>query len=93
MQIVFDTRTANDYFPGIGRYVINLLKAISEIETELSFLLLGDQKEFVKLPNLHQISHIQCNISPFSILILSHFIVISLRIKIFMKLKKHVFSS
>ncbi|MDY6863365.1 MAG: glycosyltransferase family 1 protein [Thermodesulfobacteriota bacterium] len=68
MRIVIDIRTANDYFPGIGRYVINLSKAIAQIETEpSSCILIGNRKEFAKISGLKCLSHVQCNISPFSL--------------------------
>jgi glycosyltransferase involved in cell wall biosynthesis len=40
MPIVLDARTAADHFPGIGRYVVNLARALTAIAPELDLTLL-----------------------------------------------------
>ncbi len=40
MRIVIDARFVNDHFPGIGRYVYNLLRALGELDQPHSFVVL-----------------------------------------------------
>ena len=40
MRIVIDARYINDHFPGIGRYVYNLLLALGELDQPHSFVVL-----------------------------------------------------
>ncbi|MEP7191038.1 MAG: glycosyltransferase family 1 protein, partial [Roseiflexaceae bacterium] len=40
MRIVIDARYVNDHFPGIGRYVYNLLLALGELDQPHSFVVL-----------------------------------------------------
>jgi glycosyltransferase involved in cell wall biosynthesis len=40
VRIVIDARYINDHFPGIGRYVYNLLLALGELDTPHSFVVL-----------------------------------------------------
>ena len=40
MRIVIDGRYVNDHFPGIGRYVYNLVLALAEIAPEHTFVVL-----------------------------------------------------
>jgi glycosyltransferase involved in cell wall biosynthesis len=40
MRIVIDARYVNDHFPGIGRYLYNLLRALPELESPHTFVVL-----------------------------------------------------
>lgn len=66
MQIVIDVRTVTNHFPGIGRYVANLVTALAEISELKIYLLTGNpvNPPHLPLPALPQIS---CSVSPFSI--------------------------
>lgn len=66
MPIVLDARTATDHFPGIGRYVVNLAHALTQIAPDLDLVLLRDPsaQSRLSLPNLRAAD---CTISPFSI--------------------------
>jgi glycosyltransferase involved in cell wall biosynthesis len=67
MPIVLDARTANDHFPGIGRYVVNLARALKSIAPDLDLTLLCDPNARslrLTLPNL-PVTHLP--VSPFSI--------------------------
>lgn len=65
MRVVLDARCATAHFPGIGRYVVNLARALRTVAPDLDLLLLVDSSARAKLP-LPDLPQIECNISPFS---------------------------
>ncbi len=67
MRIVLDARTATDHFPGIGRYVVNLSQALTEIAPDLGLALLHDPSAAATRLTLPDLPRIACSISPFSI--------------------------
>jgi alpha-1,3-rhamnosyl/mannosyltransferase len=67
MHIVIDARTAADHFPGIGRYVINLSHALSQIAADWSISLLHDASVSSTRLSLPALPRIECSVSPFSI--------------------------
>lgn len=67
MKVVLDARTANEHFPGIGRYVVNLAEALAKMPEDISVTLLVNQStrnHFQQLPNIPQVL---CEDSTFSI--------------------------
>ena len=67
MHVVLDARTATDHFPGIGRYVVNLAKALKRIAPDLPLSLFHEPSAKggrLALPNLPLNP---CSVSPFSI--------------------------
>jgi len=67
MSIILDARTATDHFPGIGRYVVNLSQALTEIAPDLGLTLLYDPSAAATRLTLPDLPRIACSISPFSI--------------------------
>lgn len=67
MSIILDARTATDHFPGIGRYVVNLSQALTEIAPDLGLTLLYDPSAAAARLTLPDLPRIACSISPFSI--------------------------
>jgi alpha-1,3-rhamnosyl/mannosyltransferase len=64
---VLDARTATDHFPGIGRYVINLARALPQVAPSLPLSLLCDPvAPTMRLP-LPGLPHILCPDGPFSL--------------------------
>ena len=67
MPLVLDARTATDHFPGIGRYVVNLARAMTRVAPDLPLALLADpgvRSTRLTLPELPQVA---CSASPFSV--------------------------
>ncbi|MGQ9501271.1 MAG: glycosyltransferase family 4 protein [Anaerolineae bacterium] len=65
--IVLDARTATDHFPGIGRYVASLARALMQLDEHPDVRLLvdpGTQPGRLQLPPLLTLS---CSASPFSV--------------------------
>jgi alpha-1,3-rhamnosyl/mannosyltransferase len=67
MRLVIDARTATDHFPGIGRYVISLSHALSQIAPDLCISLLYDSSATTSCLALPALPRIECSVSPFSI--------------------------
>ena len=67
MRIVIDVRTANDHFPGIGRYIVSLASALSQVSPDLNISLLHDTSTSSMLLTLPALPIIGCPVSPFSI--------------------------
>lgn len=73
MRVVIDGRYVNDHFPGIGRYVYNLLSALGELATVHTFAVLYnpdlpntryDMAALAKLPSLRLVA---TQLRPFSL--------------------------
>ncbi|PWH20031.1 MAG: glycosyltransferase family 1 protein [Ardenticatenia bacterium] len=67
MKVILDARTANDHFPGIGRYVASLARALMQRDEHPDVTLLVDpraQSGHLALPRLPTLS---CPASPFSL--------------------------
>ncbi len=67
MTIVLDARTATDHFPGIGRYVVNLARALPRAIPDLDLVLLYDPSASAARLTLPDLPRIACATSPFSI--------------------------
>lgn len=67
MPIVLDARTATDHFPGIGRYVVNLARALKSIAPDLDLTLLCDPNAPASRLTLPDLPTVACAVSPFSI--------------------------
>jgi len=67
MPIVLDARTATDHFPGIGRYVVNLVQALAKIEPDLDISLLYDPFAAATRLSLPDLPRTACPVSPFSV--------------------------
>lgn len=67
MTIVLDARTATDHFPGIGRYAVNLARALRSIAPDLDLQLLCDStaKSLRWVPTNLPVTYLP--ISPFSL--------------------------
>jgi glycosyltransferase involved in cell wall biosynthesis len=66
MPIVLDARTATDHFPGIGRYVVNLARALRQVAPDLDLRLLHDPSAAATRLALPDLPTIHCPVSPFS---------------------------
>jgi alpha-1,3-rhamnosyl/mannosyltransferase len=66
-SIVLDARTATDHFPGIGRYVISLARALAQEAPELPPTLLYDPSAPSTRLALPDLPRIVCPASPFSL--------------------------
>jgi alpha-1,3-rhamnosyl/mannosyltransferase len=67
MRVLIDARTASDHFPGIGRYVVNLSRALAHLAPEAEFQLLVESSSgagHLALPGLPQAV---CSSSPFGL--------------------------
>ncbi len=66
LPIILDARTATNHFPGIGRYVVNLARALHATQLDLEIILLRNPAAASrwKLPDLPTI---ECAASPFSL--------------------------
>ncbi|MFW6069091.1 MAG: glycosyltransferase family 4 protein [Chloroflexota bacterium] len=65
-----DARTADKHFPGIGRYVANLLRAIPrhlQPEERILYLCSREQREELNLPGSDQMSWLETTASPFGL--------------------------
>jgi glycosyltransferase involved in cell wall biosynthesis len=67
MPIVLDARTATDHFPGIGRYVVNLSRALMRIAPDLSLTLRHNSTAKATRLTLPDLPGLACTTSPFSI--------------------------
>jgi len=67
MHLVIDARTAADHFPGIGRYTVSLLHALSRLAPDLDISLLYDPSVSSSRLTLPVLPRISCPVSPFSI--------------------------
>jgi len=65
--IVIDARTATDHFPGIGRYVVNLARSMSQVAPDLNLTLLHDPQAISTRLTLPDLPRIACPVSPFSV--------------------------
>ncbi len=65
-SILLDARTATDHFPGIGRYVVNLARALKQVAPERDLTLLRDPSASSRLA-LPDLPTIDCPASPFSL--------------------------
>jgi glycosyltransferase involved in cell wall biosynthesis len=66
-HVILDGRTANDHFPGIGRYVVNLAQALVSVAPQLSLSLLYDPNVAASRLSLPNLPRIACPTSPFSL--------------------------
>jgi glycosyltransferase involved in cell wall biosynthesis len=67
MTIVLDARTATDHFPGIGRYVVNLVRALQRVAPDLDLTLLRDLAATSPRLTLPDLPAIDCAVSPFAL--------------------------
>jgi alpha-1,3-rhamnosyl/mannosyltransferase len=67
MTIVLDARTATTHFPGIGRYVVNLARAMARVEPDMNVSLLCDPASGAANTAFPDFPRIPCSVSPFSI--------------------------
>ncbi len=67
MSTVLDARTATDHFPGIGRYVINLARALSLLVARDELKLLHDPTALATRLPLPDLPRVACAASPFSL--------------------------
>jgi glycosyltransferase involved in cell wall biosynthesis len=69
MRVVVDARTATDHFPGIGRYVANLCRALAALPTDaaLDIVLLADPSAPATRQTLPDLPVVPCPVSPFSL--------------------------
>ncbi len=65
--IVLDARTANDHFPGIGRYVVNLASAVKRASPDLNLWLLRDPTALTQRLTPPDLPALECAVSPFSL--------------------------
>ncbi len=66
-RIVLDARTATDHFPGIGRYTVNLARALSQAAPDLDLWLLQDPSAAASRLALPELPRISCPVSPFAL--------------------------
>ena len=66
-RLVLDARTATDHFPGIGRYVVNLARALAQAAPDLPLALLYDPSAPATRLTLPDLPRIACAASPFSL--------------------------
>ncbi len=64
--VTLDARTATDHFPGIGRYVVNLSRAVVQVAPDFPFALLYDPSAPSRLA-LPDLPRVACPVSPFSL--------------------------
>jgi alpha-1,3-rhamnosyl/mannosyltransferase len=64
--IVLDARTATDHFPGIGRYVVNLSRAMARLATQPVTLLVDPMVKDTRLA-LPDLPTVACPVAPFSL--------------------------
>ncbi len=64
--VVLDARTAADHFPGIGRYVVNLARALVQEAPDFPLVLLYDPSAPSRLA-LPDLTRVACPVSPFSL--------------------------
>lgn len=65
MRVVVDARTATDHFPGIGRYVANLARALAGLDLDLT--LLYDPAAPATRRALPSVRQVPCPVSPFAL--------------------------
>ena len=66
-RIVLDARTATDHFPGIGRYTVNLARALVQVAPDLDLALLHDPSAPASRLTLPELPRITCPVSPFAL--------------------------
>jgi glycosyltransferase involved in cell wall biosynthesis len=66
-SLVLDARTATDHFPGIGRYVVSLARALAQVAPELGATLLYDPSAAATRLTLPDLPRVACAASPFSL--------------------------
>jgi len=65
---VLDARTATPHFPGIGRYVANLARAlIPQLAPDEQFTVFFDPANPLDLPSSHAVHSLPVDVSPFSL--------------------------
>lgn len=64
MKVVIDGRTATPHFPGIGRYVTNLVRSMVQGDPDMSVSIIKDTSGSEPHPG---IKSIPCGLSPFSL--------------------------
>jgi glycosyltransferase involved in cell wall biosynthesis len=67
MPIILDARTATDHFPGIGRYVVNLARALAETPIAGQLTLLHDPTAAATRLQMPALPQIACPVSPFAL--------------------------
>ncbi len=67
MTVVLDARTATDHFPGIGRYVVHLARALAQTSIAGQLTLLHDPSAAATRLQLPPLPQIACPVSPFSL--------------------------
>lgn len=67
LSVILDARTANDHFPGIGRYVASLARALMELEEAPELTLLVDPRAQPGRLQLPPLPTLPCPASPFSL--------------------------
>ena len=67
LSIVLDGRVLSDHFPGIGRYVVNLTRALATATPEIDICLLHDPSSHTHRLTLPNLPRAACPISPFTI--------------------------
>jgi glycosyltransferase involved in cell wall biosynthesis len=66
-RVVLDARTATDHFPGIGRYAVNLARALIQVAPDLELSLLQDPSAPASRLALPELPRITCPVSPFAL--------------------------
>ncbi|MGC8879272.1 MAG: glycosyltransferase family 4 protein [Anaerolineae bacterium] len=67
MKVILDARTANDHFPGIGRYVASLARALIQLDEHPDVTLLVDPRAQSGRLSLPRLPTLSCPASPFSL--------------------------
>ena len=67
MPTVIDARTASDHFPGIGRYVVNLCRALGRVAPDLDLVVLHDPSATTSRLTLPNVPRLACPTSPFAL--------------------------
>ena len=67
MPIVIDARTASDHFPGIGRYVVNLCRALCQVVPDVDLAVLYDPGATASRLALPDVPRLACLASPFAL--------------------------
>ena len=66
MRVVIDGRTIQDHFPGIGRYVYNLTRALAGLGADLDIVLLHDPTRQSSRFNVNDLENVRLAPAPFS---------------------------
>lgn len=67
MRVVLDARTATDHFPGIGRYVSRLCRALAASPGPEDLWILRDPVRLSPQIALPPVPHVDCAVSPFAV--------------------------